>query len=646
MVKDIIRMRSCWILFVSYFIIQFLLSILPATEIWYSGQLLSIVQMTLDERKIDENRIVQIIIGTLLCSVSRHFLLLGLTAVQEPLSKRIQQFYTIHYFNALARLDLPTFEDVAVQRQLETALPRTSKRSTTWELITTVSDASFQGITLISKITVLIGIVKDQHDGLLLVVLSFIHPIMRYSWQRRRGNLTSVWAATSKDPCYIRTQGLKQTVNNPIHRKEMVVGNMWKYMLAQYTQCIQSVADHAGDFHDMLMTRDIWKVGSIINSLILESLPHLPQIVFMLRAVRYPASVPIIFASLNLITKTTNDFIFTIYFLFERDESILNKITSIRNLYQIIEIPNKVFDGKVPFPENQRSLETGMSIEFRNVSFIYPDTDTYALRDVSFKVDRGQLCVIIGVNGSGKSTILKLIARIYDVTEGQILVDGVDIKTLRLDDLRRSMSVLFQDYTHFPLSIRDNIGLGNTDYADDDEKIMEAARLGGADGIIHNLPEGLDTYLERPVKEYYSNLTEGTIVHGRRVDYSHIRHQAGMDSSTSRTLSGGQLQRIALSRTFMRSLSSEAVVGLLIFDEPSASLDPTAEHELFERLQQLRVHKTMIFSSHRFGNLTRSADMILYLNNSVIMERGSHEQLLQKDGEYARIWKLQAQAFA
>jgi len=105
------------------------------------------------------------------------------------------------------------------------------------------------------------------------------------------------------------------------------------------------------------------------------------------------------------------------------------------------------------------------------------------------------------------------------------------------------------------------------------------------------------------------------------------------------------MQRIALSRTFMRSLISEGGVGLLLFDEPSASLDPTAEHDLFERLRQLRGNKTMIFSSHRFGNLTRHADVILYMNDSVIVEEGTHSELLKKQGDYARIWMLQAQAF-
>jgi len=255
---------------------------------------------------------------------------------------------------------------------------------------------------------------------------------------------------------------------------------------------------------------------------------------------------------------------------------------------------------------------------------------------------------MVGSNGSGKSTVLKLIMRLYDPAEGQILVDGQNIKTLKLEDLRQTISVLFQDYTHFPLSIKENIGLGDTSKAFDEEKIREAARLGGAEEFIEKLPEGFDTYLDRPVKDYYSNLPEGTTtLFGRSVDFSNIRSaMGGVRSTNTAPLSGGQMQRLAVSRTFMRSVVSEEVkVGLLLFDEPSASLDPQAEHDLFTRLRNLRGEKTMLFSSHRFGQLTRHADVILFMNDSVIVETGTHDGLIKQGGRYADLWNLQAQAF-
>lgn len=193
------------------------------------------------------------------------------------------------------------------------------------------------------------------------------------------------------------------------------------------------------------------------------------------------------------------------------------------------------------------------------------------------------------------------------------MIDGRDIQSLNIQDLRRAISVLFQDYTHFPLSvslkisllrfhthsmkqIKENIGIGDPKRAKDENKIREAARLGGAGDFIDQLPNKFDTYLHRPVQDVYSDLPEGTkMLFGRPVDFSAIRGAAYMESTTHTSLSGGQLQRLALyvlvftynelivsylarSRTFMRSITDGSKVGLLLFDEPSASLDPTAEH--------------------------------------------------------------------
>ncbi|KAH8996470.1 P-loop containing nucleoside triphosphate hydrolase protein [Lactarius hatsudake] len=475
---------------------------------------------------------------------------------------------------------------------------------------------------------------REQGDGSLLIPVSLAseavsHFAIRSGFILSPGN---TWAAITRNNDYIRMEGLNRVVKDTKHRKELVAGGLAEFLTEEYRSLADRLGGRANDFFAAYFSYVRTPTLEPI-SLLRVPLKELPQIIFTLQAVKKP--------------------IITI--IFEKMGSISDRLSSLRKLYEAENIPNKVVDGTIPFPENAQSISDGISLEFRctlgvasgihrNVSFRYPGSEQYALRDVSFKVLPGQLCVIVGSNGSGKSTILKLSARIFDPIEGSILINGLDIKTLKLADLRRAMAILFQDYTLFPLSIRDNIGLGNPRLAGDDAAIEEAARLGGASELIARLPDGFDTYLERPVHDQYMGLPEGTRkLFGRKVVDRPLR---STDNTSDHELSGGQRQRLAVARTFMRSSTMEQEVGLLMFDEPSASLDPTAEHDLFSRLRKLRGNKTMIFSTHRFGNLTRHADIILYMNDSAIVEAGTHEELLgHEDSDYGRLWRMQAEAF-
>jgi ABC-type multidrug transport system fused ATPase/permease subunit len=423
-------------------------------------------------------------------------------------------------------------------------------------------------------------------------------------------------------------EGLRNLATEPSHRKELVAGNIDEYITSQFRESAQRVGDDAGEFRVLHQIHSMKKRLSIVP-ILRDAMHELPQIAFALRAAQKPMTIPLSLASLALIEHASTLFMST-HFSTYGGPTIAMHFSNVRDLYETENVQNKVTDGTELFP----SLRTGMSVEFRNVSFQYPDKEKHALQNVSFKIEAGQLCVIVGGNGSGKSTTLKLIARIYDPTEGSILINNCDIKTFRLASLRAAMSILFQDYTHFPLSIGENIGLGNPVLAHDGDKIREAARLGGAEEFIDELPDGFDTYVNCPVKDHYA------------VDYSLLRSAGGLRNSVTSDLSGGQKQRLAVSRTFMRSLltETESSAGMLLFDEPSASLDPTAEHDLFERLRKLRGNKTMIFSTHRFGTLTRHADLILYMDETV-QEQGTHDELMRQGGEYARIWDLQAKPF-
>ncbi|KAK0202956.1 P-loop containing nucleoside triphosphate hydrolase protein [Desarmillaria ectypa] len=643
MLRDIGSIRSCWILLGLNLLVHILGALIPAVALWYSGQLLNIVQIAIDERTVDKTLLFHVAAGRVACSLFSRLISRAKQYIHPTLNSQIKQYYSIHMFHAVARLDLPTFDDPAVQKQLEQTSAVDSGSTVAWGTVNAIVNIFSTAVQLVSQLVVLIRVVHDQPDGPLIAILSFGQALFQNEGRHARHINASVWAATTKDEDYIRSEGLKRLIINPTHRKEIVAGGMWEYLLREYTTSVWRVGDAGGDFWPLYSSQT---ARDSYLSFLQDPLRELPQIAFTLRAVQQPASIPLSLASLNLISSSATSFTFTLYSLFRGSSSVAERIASIRQLYEVGKMENRVADGAIPYPENPQTLSSGISVEFRNVSFRYSGSETYALHKVSFTIRQGQLCVIVGKNGSGKSTILKLIARLYDPLEGVILIDGLDIRTLKLADLRRATSVLFQDYTHFPLSIKDNIGFGDPENHTNEDRIRRAAELGGSEVFINKLPEGFDTYLERPVRDMYSVLPEGTdTLFGRPVNFGKLRRMAGMSTTNSMTLSGGQMQRIALSRTFMRSLVSEQGVGLLLFDEPSASLDPTAEHDLFERLRQLRGNKTMIFSSHRFGNLTRHADLILYMDGSAIIEEGTHVDLIRRDCEYARIWKLQAEAF-
>ncbi|KAH8996475.1 HlyB/MsbA family ABC transporter [Lactarius hatsudake] len=632
-----------WPLLLLYVAIMTTSSLVPALNLWFYGHLLDIVQSAVDNRTVDAHFLIQIAGGRVLCAVADHLLHYAGKKVSSSLNGRIKRFYSAHIFHAMARLDVPTWDDPVVSAQIDALVPR-GENTVPWVAIMNLVNTASTLLRMFSQTAVLFGVLREQSDGLLFCLLSFASDATSFFSFSNGINVRGAWAATTHDEDFIRMEGLKRLISRSTHRKELIAGGLTEYLTAEYRGLVDRLGDRASDFWSIYTNSFTYDALQPMRLLRLP-LGELPQIVFTLRAVQQPMSIPVSLASLHLVQRASGSFMGSVRTLLEQTGNMSERLSALRQLYEAGNIANNVADGATPFPENEQSIRDGIAIEFRNVSFRYPGSEDYALRDISFRVHPGQLCVIIGSNGSGKSTILKLVARIYDPTEGTILIDGHDIKTLRLADVRRTLAILFQDYTHFPLSVRENIALGDPSRAHDDAAVEEAARLGGASELIARLPDGFDTYLERPVRDIYSGIPDGTTtLFGRKVDHGRLR--GFIDAPTDHGLSGGQMQRLAVARTFMRSSSTERGVGLLLFDEPSASLDPTAEHDLFSRLRELRGSKTMIFSTHRFGNLTRHADLILYMNDSLIVEAGTHEELLQRKGsDYAWLWRMQAQAF-
>ncbi|HEV2147000.1 MAG TPA: ABC transporter ATP-binding protein [Longimicrobiaceae bacterium] len=244
---------------------------------------------------------------------------------------------------------------------------------------------------------------------------------------------------------------------------------------------------------------------------------------------------------------------------------------------------------------------------FEDVGFRYPDTETWAVRNVSFRLAPGERLALVGENGAGKTTLVKLLTRLYDPSEGRVLLDGVDLREYDAVELRSQIGVIFQDFVCYDMTARENVAVGRIEEARDHDRITDAARKSLALGVVQRLRGGFDQML------------------GRRFD-------------GGANLSGGEWQKIALARAYMRDAS------LLVLDEPTAALDARAEYEVFERFSDLTRGKMAVLISHRFSTV-RMADRILVLDGGRVIEEGSHEELNLMGGRYAELFSLQAAGY-
>ena len=246
-------------------------------------------------------------------------------------------------------------------------------------------------------------------------------------------------------------------------------------------------------------------------------------------------------------------------------------------------------------------------VEFRNVSFSYPGNSRLILDHINFQLHPAERLALIGENGQGKTTIVKLITRLYDPTEGQILLDGIDLRDYDLEDLHREMGVIFQDFMRYEMTAAENIAVGRVEELKNPELLQIAAHKSMADATIARLPKGYDQMLGR-------------------------RFEEGVD------ISGGEWQKVALARAYLRDAQ------ILILDEPTAALDARSEFEVFQRFAELTAGKMALFISHRFSTV-RSADRIIVLENGRIAEEGSHDQLSRLGGKYAEMFEMQASSY-
>ena len=271
-----------------------------------------------------------------------------------------------------------------------------------------------------------------------------------------------------------------------------------------------------------------------------------------------------------------------------------------QNLRDFFDYEPKITDGGKEAGEFE-------SIEFKNVTFGYPDTNKTILKNVSFKINKGETIAVVGINGAGKSTLVKLLLRFYDPDEGEVLYNGINVKEYNVNSLRNAFATVFQDYKNYAISVNENILCHEC--SDEEKQIAEKAlRQSGVWEKIQSLPSGADTVLTREFE---------------------------IDGAG---LSGGENQKVSAARLFAREFE------IAILDEPSSALDPIAEYKMYENLIEVTKNKTVIYISHRLSSAVLS-DRIFVLGNGTILESGSHSELMAQNGEYSKMFTLQASSY-
>jgi hypothetical protein len=386
MLKDVLGIRRVQMLLPIFLIMEVSNSLIPAVSLWYSGQLLRLVSTAIERHTMDPTVLTHAAVGHLACKVVSRLLQYARSFVVFPVDMSIKQLYAGHIFHSTARLDLPTMEDPAVQKQLYSAMP-TWRNSVAFETIEVLTSSVTIFISVLSQLLVLFTVLHEQQDGLLLIFLGCSRFLVLW-YTKPSSSSSSVWIATTTDQDYMRMQGLEQLINDDLHRKELVAGNLSEYITAQFRKSAQRVGDNTGHFREMHSIKKRLSVVSILCALMHE----LPQMIFTLGVVQKPMTFLLSLASFILVEHTSRSFISTQFSLLE-ESSPARQFANIRNLYEIENVENKVVDGIESFPENQQTLRSGISVEFRNVSFQYPGAERCALRNVSFKIGAGQLGV-------------------------------------------------------------------------------------------------------------------------------------------------------------------------------------------------------------------------------------------------------------
>lgn len=482
-----------------------------------------------------------------------------------------------------AELTISQLEDPEFYDKLDRARSQTRSR------VELMSNVLGQIQTMISIVSLIAGLVYFEPVLIFILILSVIPSFINEAkFSNTRYSVARSWTSERRELDYLRLIG----ANNQT-AKEIKLFGLTDFIADRF----RILSREYYLINKRLSIRQS-VLGSIFN--ILGILSYYGAFIFII--LRVIVGV-ITIGGLTFLSGSFNRLRSSLQGFFSNFTRISESALYLQDYFDFIDLSvEQTEEARTPLPE-----KIVHGFEVQNVHFSYPGSDSEVLKGVSFRLKAGEKMAFVGQNGTGKTTLIKLFLRFYDPTEGEILLDGINIKDFDVNEYRLRFGVIFQDFFKYEFTLRENIAVGNIAEIENDEKIKYAASRSLAEQVIAEMEDGLEQRL------------------GRRF-------------ASGQELSGGQWQKVALARAYMKD------ADVMILDEPTSALDAQAEYDVFKRFIGLTQGKTSIIISHRFSTV-RMADRILVLKDGQVLELGTHEELMENPKLYAELFKLQAAGY-